>query len=79
MDVFVVQWCNVEEYDEMDIEIFSDLESAIYFLRKIIEINYPKDHTDDLTEEDFVSDDCEMNQERFFPYIYKISQKRIDK
>lgn len=80
MDIFIVQWCNVEEYDEMDVEIFQDLESAHNFLRKIIQINYPKDHIDDLTDEDFVSDDFEViDHDRLFPYLYKITQKRINK
>lgn len=86
MDIFIVQWCNVEEYDEMDVEIFQDLESANNFLRKIIQINYPKDHIDDLEDDPilfqmFKEDDfeTELDHDRLFPYLYKITRKRINK
>ena len=81
MNIFIVQWCNVEEYDEIDAEIFTDLKKAIYFLRKMVETNYPKDHIDDLTDEDinqmFEGEELEIDHERLFPYVYKITKKRI--
>jgi len=77
MSVYIVQWVNYEEYEEMDVCLFLDLDKAIRFLKNMIKENYPGDHIDDL-EDDYFDDiqwiDQIIDPERLFPYGYKISK-----
>ncbi len=80
MEIYIVQWCNLEESDNMGVECFSNMNDAVFFLKGIMKMNYPKDHEGSLNLDKLLNSfqlDEIIEPEQLFPYCYKISQKHI--
>lgn len=74
--IYIVQWCNTEEYETLECECFTSTKNAYNFLEKIIKTNYVLDHYGKVPEYEMNIGEV-IEPEVLFPYLYKITETYI--
>jgi hypothetical protein len=74
MEIYTVQWCNEEDFNDTGVKCFGSLKEAKLYLNNMIKINYPKDHTDNWVPDFVIVLEEVVDPEIHFPYLYKISK-----
>ena len=76
MELYIVQWCNTEEFDDMGAKCFMSLAEAELFMEHLIHLNYPKDHEGPVEYKQWKLNKA-VDPEALFPYLYKLSEHRM--
>ncbi len=71
---YIAQWCNPENVEDTGVKCFSKFEDASFFLHRIINTNFERDHINKRWKPEIIVLDHLVDPEGLFPYVYKITK-----
>lgn len=69
MDFYIIQWCNIQNPNDIGAECFADEGEAELYLEKIV-----RERNGDDTDYDIC---CETSQ-ILYPYVYKVTRRKME-
>lgn len=76
MELYVVQWCNTEDLNDIGVECFTNEGDAEGCLLDMIDRNYAKNHEGEPKYKGWKMNQV-VDSKALHPYVYKMSSKTI--